>query len=508
MAVVQAAFHFQRVDSLPVSDFSYQVRQLVVPEASAWESPTDVVINWGDPARAVSPQAIVQANAAGRAASLFGRSWIHFHRPSQTLTFAVDRLGVFPILLFQSTNLLWLASDVPALSQLLGAQARPNQQALLDLLAFGQLLGDRCGLRGAQHLYAGTIGQISVDGQLHLQNNLPFSLPNTVTTISQAIEVLVHAMDKRLRTDPESLLYMQGNLESLTLLAAAQAAGHRPRLLCYGDINSAELKLADAAADAGDVELYMGILTPQHFYSARYVTAQLGAGEVPLFRSHALVCAELVARTRGTTLITATGGQIFHGVFKLPFESQLLHLRHAFPLLIEPFKERLQAHLQIYPNDMAAYVGEMLRRREVADLQILMRDYARSHPYLDPEVIDVLSGLPIETMRDGHFYRHALKVLNPALADLPCPRYIREEAIVFPPTLNGSAVHHETLWLYSALKNMGLEEQDIREGSKHLLQDSEPDQRLHFTGILGAYNGWANYLANRTPLSKKTAQNY
>jgi len=497
MAVVQAAFHFQRVDSLPVGDFSYQVRQLVVPEANSWESHADVVIDWGDPACTINPEAIVQADAAGHAASLFGRSWIHFHRPTQTLTFAVDRLGVFPILLFHKEFATFIASDAPALSQLLGNEARPDQQALIDLLGFGQLLGDHSGLRGVQHLYAGAVGQVNVDGQLHLQNALPFSLPETIASSSQAIEALISAMDKRLRADPDALLYLQGNLESLTLLAAARAAGHRPRLLCYGELNSAELKLAEQVAEIADVELYIGILTPQHFHSARYVTAQLGGGEVPLFRSHALVCAELVARTRGTTLITSTGGQMFRGISELPFESQLTQLKKAFPHLIEPLRERLQSHLQIYPNEMAAYLGETLRRRDIADLQLLMRDYARSHPFLDPEVIDVLSGLPIETMRYGHFYRQALEVLNPALAALPCPRYLREESIIYPNNVNGAAVNCDSIWFYSALQNMGLNENDIRDGAKHLLQDSEPDQRIHFTGILGAYNGWANYLANR-----------
>jgi len=338
MAVVQAAFHFQRVDSLPVGDFSYQVRQLVVPEASSWESHTDVVIDWGDPASTINPEAIVQADAAGHAASLFGRSWLHFHRPTQTLTFAVDRLGIFPILLFNNHNSVLIASDVPALSQLLGSEARPDQQALIDLLGFGQILGDHSGLRGVQHLYAGTIGYINVDGQLHLQNAMPFSLPETLTSSSQAIEALITAMDKRMRADPDAVLHLRGNLESLTLLAAARAAGHRPRLLCYGELNSAELKLAEQAAHAANVDLYVGILTPQHFHSARYVTAQLGGGEVPLYRSHALVCAELVARTRGTTLITSTGGQMFRGISELSFETHLLQLKRAFPHLIEPLR--------------------------------------------------------------------------------------------------------------------------------------------------------------------------
>lgn len=497
MAVVQAAFHFQRVDSLPAGDFSYQVRQLVVPEASSWESHSDVVIDWGDPACTINPEAIVQADAAGHAASLFGRSWIHFHRPTQTLTFAVDRLGIFPILLFNNNNSLLIASDVPALSQLLGSDARPDQQALIDLLGFGQLLGDHSGLRGVQHLYAGTIGQVNVDGQLHLQNAMPFSLPETLTSSSQAIEALITAMDKRMRADPDAILHLQGNLESLTLLAAAHAAGHRPRLLCYGELNSAELKLAKQAAHAADVELYIGVLTPQHFHSARYVTSQLGGGEVPLYRSHALVCAELVARTRGTTLITSTGGQMFRGISELLFETHLLELKRAFPHLIEPLKERLQLHLQIYPNEMSAYLGETLRRREGADLQVLMRDYARSHPFLDPEVIDILSGLPIETRRYGHFYRQTLEILNPALATLPWPRYLREESVLYPTNLNGSAVNYESMWLYSALQNMGLNENDIRDGTKQLLHDNELDQRIHFAGILGAYNGWANYLATR-----------
>ncbi|MEY3218660.1 MAG: hypothetical protein RIT27_17 [Pseudomonadota bacterium] len=497
MAVVQAVFHFERVDAFPVGDFSYQVRQLVVPEASSWESPTDVVVDWGDPACSINPESIVQAAAGGHSASLFGRSWLHFHRPTQTLTFAVDRLGMFPILLAHNDFSALIASDIPALSQLLGIDARPDPQALVDLLGFGQLLGENSVLRGVQHLYGGTIGRMSGDGQLQLQHAMPFGLPETLASASQGIEVLITAMDKRLRADPEALLHLRGDLESLTLLAAALAAGHRPRLLYYGDINSPELKLVEQAADAVDAELYIGILTPQHFHSARYVTAQLGGGEVPLYRSHALVCAELVARTRGTTLITSTGGQLYRGLSQLPFENHVMQLKRAFPHLIDPLKERLQSHLEMYSDEMSVYFGEILRRRDGADLQILMRDYARSHPFLDPEVIDVLSGLPIETRRYGHFYRQVLDVLNPNLARLPCPRYVREETTLYPLHLNGSSVNNEPLWLYSALQNMGLCENEIQYGTKQLLQDNEPDQRVHFTGILGAYNGWATYLANR-----------
>jgi len=497
MAVVQAVFHFERVESLPVGDFSYQVRQLVVPEANSWESATDVVVDWGDPACSINPESIVQADAAGHSASLFGRSWLHFHRPTQTLTFAVDRLGIFPILLARNGFSVSIASDVAALSQLLGNQARPDPQALVDLLGFGQLLGDHSGLRGVQHLYAGTVGHINADGQLQLQHAPPFTLPDTLTSASQGVEVLITAMDKRFRADPEALLHLRGDLESLVLLAAARAAGHRPRLLCYGETNSPELKLVEQAADAADVELYMGILTPQHFHSARYVTAQLGGGEIPLYRSHALVCADLVARTRGTTLITSNGGQLFRGISSPPFETHLTQLQRAFPDLVESLKERLQLRLQVYPNEMSIYLGETLRRREGADLQILMRDYARSHPFLDPEVIDVLSGLAIETRRYGHFYRQVLEVLNPALAQLPCPRYVQNESMTYVSNLNGSAINHESIWLYSALQNMGLRENDIQHGTKQLLINNDADQRVHFAGILGAYNGWANYLANR-----------
>ncbi|SEH07641.1 Uncharacterised protein [Candidatus Venteria ishoeyi] len=182
MAVIQAAFHHrsasgsyhltQYTTALEKNQaqadrqlsnhqgFAHQLRRLLVPEAESWESADDVVLHWGDPARHLSPEALVKANLSGCARAVFGRSWIHYHRPTHHLTLAVDTLGLFPILIAQRAFHTYIATDALALSQLLGEQAHADDDALLELLAYGQLLGERSTLAACQHLHAATVYQI------------------------------------------------------------------------------------------------------------------------------------------------------------------------------------------------------------------------------------------------------------------------------------------------------------------------------------------------------------
>ncbi len=551
MAVMQAAFHHRNASAkrhlstfAKLRGFSHQFRRLLLPEGQLWQSAEDVVIEWGDPAHSLNPEALAKANLAGHGHAIFGRSWIHYHRPSHCLTLAVDRLGLFPILLAQRAQASYIASDAFALSQLLGDEADGDDEALLELLAYGQLLGEQSSLRGVKHLHAGSLCHINAEGSIQLWHETPYYLPRQTSTEQQAFEAIVAAVDKRMQRDPEALILINGNPDSRLLIAAAYAAGHRPRLLSYGLPGSTQLSVAQAIAEAVGAQLQAGSLDDQQFYSAHAVSAQLSGGEVPLHHVHPLICADLVARTRGAALITSTGSELYriHVDKRLPSRLGLGSLKHnlcrnaqdyamqhfsplltpflnALPKLRDYLQERMNLRLSVYQSRAedathyleAVYLGERVRRQAVAEQQLLIRDYARSHPFLDEDVLNSLSGLPASQRANGKFYRQAMAKFSPRLSEISWET--QQQACtdnaashLHGHTLLGGWCHytdnprcldyvaHDTNALQHALHQAGLSEADTERGIEMLFQQAQPAHRLHLLGVLGAYHFWQQYL--------------
>ncbi|WP_177428484.1 hypothetical protein, partial [Candidatus Venteria ishoeyi] len=528
--------------------FAHQLRRLLVPEAESWESADDVVLHWGDPARHLSPEALVKANLSGCARAVFGRSWIHYHRPTHHLTLAVDTLGLFPILIAQRAFHTYIATDALALSQLLGEQAHADDDALLELLAYGQLLGERSTLAACQHLHAATVYQIDASGNYQIAHAAPFYLPQENYSEQEALDALVAAVDLEFKRDPDALIPIGGDLESRLLLAAAYANGHRPRLLSYGTKTTPWLPQVNEIADWMGTELYTGYLDEHQFASAQISTAQLGGGEVPLNHHHALISAELVARTRGATLVNSIGAEIFCGMYyergmpgaSLPglgtlsgfrnnrlraaqryametFNATLDPFLRAVPALEERFRQRLQLRLEVYQAQAlsasqfidAVYLGERIRRFNVAGQQLLARDYGRAHPFLDEMVLTTLAGLPLSKRLGGRFYRYALQRLNPTLAKMPVSPEHASLWCNLPPS--GWSSWHSSpqsntetptqnmayLRLQTALLHTGLSEAESQSGAQNLLRQSGHTQTAHYAGVLDAFVLWHLYLGQQ-----------
>ncbi len=551
MAVMQAAFHHRNASAnrhlstfAKIRGFSHQFRRLLLPEGQVWQTEEDTVIEWGDPAHMLNPETLAKANLAGHEHSVFGRSWVHYHRPTHSLTLAVDRLGLFPILLAQRGQATYIASDAFALSQLLGDEAESESEALLELLAYGQLLGEQSSLRGVKHLHAGSVCHLNAEGSFQLWHETPYYLPRHSNTEAQACEAVLSAVDKRMQRDPDAVIPIDGNPDVRLLIAAAYAAGHRPRLLSYGFPGSRQLQLAQAIAEAVGADLLIGALDDQQFYSAHAVSAQLSGGEVPLHHVHPLICSELVARTRGATLITSTGSELYrnpsldtgftrlglsgfkHNLFK---NAQAYALESLSPLLT-PFLnalgglrdylyERMNLRLSVYQSRAedaahyleAVYLGERVRRQAIAEQQILIRDYARSHPFLDEDVLLCLAGLSQSQRLNGRFYRHAIAKFSPRLSDLNWdasqhPWTDNATSRLVGHTHLGGWCHYQdnsqcleylakdTNSLRYALLQVGLNEAEAELGVNSLLEQATPAHRLHLLGVLGAYNLWQSYL--------------
>jgi len=552
MAVMQAAFHHRDTSAkhhlntfARLRGFSHQFRRLLLPEGQVWQSEENVVIEWGDPACTLNPEVLAKANLAGHGNSVFGRSWVHYHRPSHCLTLAVDRLGLFPILFAQRPQASYIASDTFALSQLLGDEADSENEALLELLAYGQLLGEQSSLRGVKHLHAGSVCHINAEGSIQLWHEAPYYLPRQTNTEQQAFEAILAAVDKRMQRDPDALILINGNPDTRLLIAAAYAAGHRPRLLSYGLPGSPQLNIAQAIAEAVGLQLHTGGLDAQQFYSAHAVSAQLSGGEVPLHHVHPLICSDLVARTRGSALMTSTGSELYrgscpdkglpnmlglkgfkHNLFKNAqhyainaFSSLLDPLLKALPNLRNYLHERINLRLSVYQSRAedashyleAVYLGERVRRQAISEQQLLIRDYARSHPFLDEDVLNSLSGLPASQRANSKFYHQAIDKFSPRLSKVTWdtnPQAWTDNAtnrLLGHPHLGGwchymddprclNYVANDTDTLQQALYQVGLNEVEIEQGINTLFKQSQPTYHLHLLGVLGAYNLWQHYL--------------
>ncbi|MCP4698407.1 MAG: hypothetical protein GY862_16375 [Gammaproteobacteria bacterium] len=563
MAVLQIAFKhhnplYEQRSNRPCEGFTSQLRRLVIAEANEWRSNEDIVLDWGDPAYSLDAPALVKASRQGEARSVFGRSWIHYHRPSHAITLAVDKLGLFPILLFQQENTTYLASDALAMSQLSDAASIPAEQALIDLLAYGQLLGAQATLRGVTHLHAASVCTINASGAYQLIHESPISLSGDPCSEQEALDALLAAVDRRFRHGPEVLISLSGGLDSRLLLAAARAAGHRPVTFSVAYAGSPQQEIARNLANVAGTEYFCSEVTPQQFARSLPLVAQLGGGEVPLHHLHALVCPELIARTRGSTLMTNIGAQTFHGCYYdrgMPgseifgiarLKSKLLktarnYVTQAFGETLTPFisafpemsaylQERLSMRLDVYQAQAAdaahyldsVYLGERVRRFEVACQQLLARDYARTHPLLDEDVVRCLAGLPVSLRLTGRFHRRAIEKLNAKLADVPWDKTMRplKQGLRWDERYPELAAHlgmhnnpkiytaplpgdngwlnrfaEETAPLRFALKtSYGLPEERIMKGIQSLLTGPN---RAHILCVLGTYDAWTQHLATR-----------
>ncbi len=549
MAVIQLMFQHRRrgkcgnarvgVKDGIGEDFTYQLRRMVLSEANAWSDEQGVLLEWGDPAHEPNIESILRGIRQNTPKPLFGRSWIYYHRATHRLTLAQDRLGLFPMLLAQTAEGTCVASDALAMSQLLGERARPDSGALVELLAYGQLLGSRSTLEKVLHLPAAALMELSANGHCHLCHTLPHEFSEHTTNEKHALEVLIAAVDRRLRADPDSLLLLSADPESALLMAVAQAAGHRPDVLSLYPPGDARLDYVAELADHTGAWLH----GPGPWWDARGEQnipefspspAQFGAGEVPLSLAGALFDSEFLAHTRGATLLTTTGAGAYRGFFyqgnlsgyellsrtslkkalpqrashyvKAGFAPLFQMVCQALPALRELLCEHLEQNLSGYQGQApdaahyldAVYLGERMRRAEIATVQLLARDYARTHPFLDPEVNRVLSALPPCLRANGQFYRNALHALNPQLAARmarAAPKSLPNlpEGHASPVGLKRSHASSTEQWamLNHALRACALPEPDIRQGLNALFHGPNAP---YVNNVTETFSSWWKYL--------------
>jgi asparagine synthase (glutamine-hydrolysing) len=499
-----------------------------------------LVLAWGEPQCLPDLADLSAKVAVGDAGPLVGSSWIHLDRRTGRIDVAVDRYGAFPVLVGRGRSGPVVANHPLAMAQALGTRAEVDEAAVLQLLGLGQLTGQRSSLRDVEHLTANA--HLVMHDRARTCTASPPELGHGPrSTPRQALDALVAAVDVRLRAAPDAILPLSGGLDSRVILAAALASGHRPDCLVYGAKESADVVLArDLAASAG-VHLDVGLFCRAGVRRAAGAIAELGGGIVPLQHGFGLYDDALLARTRGRPLLTGTGAETFRafywgrgipgcGFLGLPALRGLTHktaarwAREHFERTLGPFSDILPeagAALRAELDGLvrraladardaahgldALYLGERVRRFVIGGQQLLDRDHARLHPFLDAGVVDRLSRLHPRHRLHGRFARWAVQRLAPALADVRWDVTMRPMRAGLAwrerwPGLadraglqgiwakRGQSIACDPQWL-PALDGATF---DLSPALARLgIMLSDTACRRHAEGVLGAWTGWA-----------------
>jgi len=410
---------------------------------------------WGDCAMRSHDSLIIQALVLQQPIAIFGRSWVALHRQHPSVQGATDQLGLFPLLLLQQQQQYYICSDRHILTQLLGHTPTLCREAMQQLLCFGQILDDRSIIQDAVHLDAARYFSLQ-NGQLEMQT-LPRRQPLCEThnsTVPQAIEAFVEAVRQSLHHAVNPMLSLSGGLDSRLILAATLALGRKLPALSYGQPDSADSSIARQLAACADLSLFTGRDIGNVWQISRRIS-QIGVGEVPLHHAHALVDDNLLAQTKDSTLLTGTGAEAFRafyydrGMPGFEFFDQHWLQPYCWPLIQRYIREeffRVAGHIfraipqlesrlmPIFEQKLSSllnpdldcaraadqfYLDVRVRRMVVAGQQLLDPYYQRSHPFLAPDVLRTLGGLPARYKVASRFHREAISKLAPKLAAIP-----------------------------------------------------------------------------------------
>ncbi|WLQ16647.1 asparagine synthase-related protein [Hahella aquimaris] len=413
------------------------------------------LVAWGDPAHC-DQDAEVRANCRrGLFKTYWGRSWIYVDRERNEVAGCTDRLGLFPILYRHHSNQLTVTSDRGVMLELLGDEAQINPQAMLDLLAFGQVMDEQSIMRGVTQLRASRCFHFSSDGQLQLRDFSPYRLQKVrCATLNEAVDAFVGAVDKCFQSSSRVAVSLSGGLDSRLILAAALKLGHKPVAFSYGCPDSSDMRIARDIAESHGLPFFAGDMRGSDRWASMKRIALRGGCEVPVQHGHALADETLLDQTRGFTVITGTGAETFRAFYYdrgapgyslmaverlasrlLPYARRYIReefgklanpVIRAFPELGGRLEARFQMMLDRYHDcetDAAdlmdnVYLAERVGRMVVSGQQLLDNDYERCHPFLHPNVLETLGALPVRLRLGSLFHRKAIAKLSPSLASV------------------------------------------------------------------------------------------
>ncbi len=415
------------------------------------------ILIWGDPAAARFDKELIAKCVRNQYESYWGRSWIYIDHRSNCLVACTDKLGLFPIVFHKNAKKLLLTSHRVEMHRLLGEERPLNSAALIDLLAFGQimdestLMADVTQLRGSRLLICNAQGilELITKANYRIQQKGKFNFTESLEVFSASVQRCFRSCNDQ--SDTSAAISLSGGLDSRLILAAALEHKQRPVTFSYGHADNEDRRIAKEIAALHGLPFFTGSSGQLQPWSAVKRIGELGCGEVPIQHGHALVDDSLLELTRGLTVLTGTGAETFRAFYfdrgmpgysilgfsslktqLLPFAQRYIReefgrlmdpVISAFPALQEYLEERFRQMVNRYEDcetDGArymdnVYLGERVARMVISGQQLMDRNYDRCHPFLDPEVLEVFANMPTGLRLGSLYHRKAIIEFSPTL---------------------------------------------------------------------------------------------
>ncbi|MGI9485214.1 MAG: hypothetical protein ACR2RF_04865 [Geminicoccaceae bacterium] len=392
---------------------------------------------------------------AGERAAIDGLSQIVQCQHTGAIDIIADRSSAYPLYVAIRGERVLITSDVPHLLNILDPEdRRPDRQALDELLAFGQILGQRTTLEDVVHLAGDTGLRIDENGCHRIDENYARTVGHR-ENVNQVIDRLVAVVSRQARqVEDDLLLPISGGLDTRLILAACLAAGLRPGLCVFGAPDSADRTIADAIARTHKLPLAAFDIDPEMAWARAPMVALASGGELPLHHGHALLASGFAEAIDGQAMMVGTGGEAFRAFYYDRGMPGFSHLGQGAlkPALTKRAKRWVSEHVLDHADDIPAdllerldgeigsildnepdlargldqvYLQMRVRRAVIAGQQILNDHCLRLHPLLDTGLQAAFASLPIGWRLGGAFHRHAIHQLSPALADITWDRTSR-----------------------------------------------------------------------------------
>jgi asparagine synthase (glutamine-hydrolysing) len=159
-----------------------------------------------------------------------------YDRKNQKMILARDRFGIKPLFYTPGTERLAFASEIPALLELPGVDARPDRQAVYDFAALFYIPAPETFYAGIRALEPGQIllaqlGNRGINWQIrayHQWTISPDPKLNLSAAVDQADRLLTAAVRRQLESDVPLGTLLSGGIDSSLVSAAAQTALDKP----------------------------------------------------------------------------------------------------------------------------------------------------------------------------------------------------------------------------------------------------------------------------------------
>ncbi len=376
------------------------------------------------------------------------------HWDGERLNLALDLLGAWPFYVRELPDGLAVGTAALPLA-LLSPVAALDPLGVVEMLAFGQLLGPRTLYAGVTALPPGARATFSATGASIERAELPLtpaprrSLRTAADRIATAIAASV---ELSLTADDAPGLLLSGGLDSRFLLALLAARSPRVTATTFGQPGCADLVYARRAAEIAGVSHRFAPWTPDGLARTLVHCVALTDGHVPAIHFHGadiLPALRAVATQQwnGFAGDAVLGGSFVHPRYGLPGPPSLLtRLFTVFNWILRP-EELAQVLSPRAARDCAGHPRAALAaalaavpagpaperaRRFLLDQRVgrlaatglaIDRHYLPViTPYVQGPVLAVMAELRLAERRFGRALAHALARHFPRLAAIPWQR--------------------------------------------------------------------------------------